>query len=140
VGSGRNAICFFYVAQGSNALGISNASGRSVITVDPGVVNRTGFSWSLDGRWLSYVKGQNQLATVKPGEPPIILSKASPALGEFQSVQWSPAGDWIVYPVADGFSAISPDGETVRKLTTRKLLVFGFSKDSRQLFGISAIR
>src|SRR6185369_12918343 len=54
----------------------------------------------------------------------------------YSLLQWSPAGDWIAYPSADGISMISPDGNTVRKLTGRKLMVFGFSKDGAQLYGI----
>jgi WD40 repeat protein len=51
-------------------------------------------------------------------------------------VQWSPAGDWIVYPSEEGISMVSPDGSTVRKLTARKLSVFAFSKDGAQVYGI----
>jgi hypothetical protein len=33
-------------------------------------------------------------------------------------------------------STVSPDGQTVRKLTRRKLLAYGFSRDGGQVFGI----
>jgi hypothetical protein len=33
-------------------------------------------------------------------------------------------------------SLVSPDGETVRKLTARKLLAFAFSKDGAQVYGV----
>jgi len=41
-----------------------------------------------------------------------------------------------VFPTVDGLSLIAPDGRTARKLTERKLQVYGFSKDGSQLYGI----
>jgi WD40 repeat protein len=51
-------------------------------------------------------------------------------------IEWSPAGDGIVYPSAEGMSMISPNGNAVRKLTDRTLLAFAFSRDGAQLYGI----
>ena len=57
------------------------------------------------------------------------------ALG-ISMTRWSPAGDWIAYPAADGIDLISPDGKSTRKLTSRKFLAYSFSKDGSQLYGI----
>ena len=51
-------------------------------------------------------------------------------------VPWSPSGDWIAYPPADGISMIFPDGNTARKRTARKLLAYAFSKKGTQVYGI----
>lgn len=53
-----------------------------------------------------------------------------------QKSRWSPAGDWIAYPSANGMYMISPDDSTAHKLTARKLLAFAFSKDGAQVYGI----
>ena len=41
-----------------------------------------------------------------------------------------------MFPTVDGLSLIAPDGKPARKLTARKLQVYGFSKDGGQLYGI----
>jgi hypothetical protein len=50
--------------------------------------------------------------------------------------RWSPAGDWIAYPAADGIDLISPDGKFTRNLSSRKFLAYGFSKDGAQFYGV----
>ena len=66
----------------------------------------------------------------------MVLANAAPAVTTYDMIQWSPAGDWIAYPSANGTYMISPDGSTARKLTARKLLAFAFSKDGAQVYGI----
>jgi hypothetical protein len=60
----------------------------------------------------------------------------APLWGVYTYVKWSPTGDWILYPTQDGLSLVSPDGKTNRKLTERRLLIGGFSKDGSQVFGV----
>src|ERR1700683_968989 len=55
---------------------------------------------------------------------------------EFEERDGPALGDWIAYPSAEGLSMVSPDGNTVRKLTARKLLAYDFSKDGAQVYGI----
>ncbi len=123
--------------SGGAALMISNAAGGRQITLDPEVGGYS-CSWSPDGQWIAYLKSDRQLAKIRPGPgaSPVILSKAEPAARGYDVAQWSPAGDWILFPSADGFSLISPDGITVRKLTSRRFLSYGFSADGKQIFGI----
>jgi WD40 repeat protein len=61
------------------------------------------------------------------------LANAIPAATTYSMIQWSPAGDWIAYPSADGISMVSQDGNTVRKVTARKLLAFAFTKEGTQV-------
>jgi len=93
-------------------------------------------AWSPDGQWIAFVRtegGKPQLVKMKPvaGATAIPLANAGPS-----AVKWSRAGDWIAYTSAEGISMISPDGNTVRKLTARKLLSFDFTKDGAQVYGI----
>ena len=98
-------------------------------------------AWSPDGQsiaWVSLEAGKQQLLKMKPvlGATPIVLTNAAPAVGMFDAIQWSPTGEWIAYQSAEGLSMISPDGNTVRKLTTRNLLAHGFSKSGAEVYGI----
>ena len=70
------------------------------------------------------------------GATPIILASGSPVATDYSTIQWSPAGDWIAYPSANGTSMISPDGKTVRILTARNPLAFAFSRDESQVYGV----
>jgi hypothetical protein len=82
--------------------------------------------------------GKWQLAKIRPGSAaaPVVLASTTLLLGFGNTIQWSPAGDWILYPTADGLSLISPDGNNERKLTTRRFPVCGFSKDGSQVLGV----
>jgi len=82
--------------------------------------------------------GTTQVAKIMPAaSPPVVLAKAAePVIDQYTTTAWSPSGEWILYPTGDGFSLISPDGESGRKLTSRKFLAYGFSKDGGQLLGI----
>jgi Tol biopolymer transport system component len=98
-------------------------------------------TWSPDGQWIAFGRAEGdkqELVKMKPasGETPVVLSRAAPELVPYSMVQWSPTGDWIAYPSAEGLSLVSPDGETVRKLTARKLLAFAFSRDGAQVYGV----
>ena len=64
------------------------------------------------------------------------MANARPQSWEGSTPRWSPAGDWIAYPAADGIDLISPDGKSTRNLTSRKFLAYGFSKDGSQFYGI----
>jgi hypothetical protein len=50
--------------------------------------------------------------------------------------QWSPSGDWILYPAAAGLDLISPDGKLKRTLTKRPFLACSFSKDGSHVYGV----
>ena len=138
---------FLSLEAGVLRLMLANSSGGRATPLDPDLGDHRllGAPWSPDSQWVVYARtnaGKMQIVKIRAGAAasPIILaeldSAESPNWNNYPIVQWSPAGDWIVYPTRDGLSLISPDGKTTRKLTSRKLLVSGFSKDGAQLFGI----
>ena len=139
----------FYSGGTSRAkLMLSSASGGRTTTLDTGVA--LGFAtWSPDGQWVAYGRlkeGKLQLAKVRPGSaagsPVVLLSVGlppGPRAGAYVRMQWSPAGDWILFPsptAKRGLSLISPDGHSIRELTPRHFTIYGFSKDGSQVLGI----
>ncbi len=121
---------------------LANAAGGGAFMLDSvtsGTLN--GMSWSPDGQWICYVReisGKEDLAKVRatPGSAPEIVANAKPQSWTDSMPRWSPAGDWIAYPAADGIDLISPDGKSPRNLTSRKFLAYGFSKDGSQFYGV----
>jgi eukaryotic-like serine/threonine-protein kinase len=135
----------FLFVQGSERrprLAIGNSSGGSWTPLaDLAQTELNTHAWSPDGQWVAFVKrvsGKQQLLKMRPaaGAAPVVLANAAPAVGELSMIQWSPTGDWIAYPSVEGISLVSPDGNTVRKLTARFLPAYSFSKDGAQVYGI----
>jgi WD40 repeat protein len=133
---------FDHGPPGKQLLTIASASGGPWITIaDISSAPFDSYAWSPDGRWIAFLKmegGKQRLFRVPPvaGSVPEVLTNAVPALFLYESIQWSPRGDAILYSDGDGMSIVSPDGQTVRKLTRRKLVGYGFSRDGAQVFGI----
>jgi Tol biopolymer transport system component/tRNA A-37 threonylcarbamoyl transferase component Bud32 len=123
---------------------LSNASGGRAIPIAEVRPAGRVYSWSPDGQWIAAAlrgpKDKPQLVKIRPRvEATLVpLPKAEVELGPqgYEGSEWSPAGDWILYPSKGGMSLISPDGETVRKLSPHKLSAYAFSKDGRTVFGI----
>ncbi len=137
----------FLSERGKRQLMLSNASGgRSTpVTSDGELLDGLSASWSPDSQWVAYLRhigAKAQLVKIRPGSAaaPVILAEDDranfPAWLSYPAVVWSPVNDGIVYAQRDGLVLTSPDGKTTRRLTERKLQVFGFSKDGSQLFGI----
>jgi len=129
--------------EGGSRFMISNSTGGRATVLDAAVGPvALSSSWSPDGRWIVYARRQGvmaELVTTRPGAGVVPVTLTELAIADwvnFPCPQWSPAGDWIAYPVPDGIALIASDGKVTRKLTTRKLQVFSFSKDGQQLFGI----
>ncbi|HXB72785.1 MAG TPA: protein kinase [Candidatus Acidoferrales bacterium] len=121
---------------------LANAAGGGAVLLDS-IQSGTlgGMAWSPDGQWISYLReisGKQDLVKVRatPGSAPEIVANAKPQSWVDSMPRWSPAGDWIAYPAADGIDLISPDGKSTRKLTSRKFLAYGFSKDGSQFYGV----
>ncbi len=141
---------FFYASlqDGAARLMLSNVSGGRTTTLDSEVA--LGFSaWSPDGQWVAYGRtkaGMGELAKIRPGSSEslqillqIPLAGVTRRDSIYQRMQWSPAGNWILYPTlteSEGLSLMSPDGHMNRKLTSRRYIVYGFSKDGSQVLGI----
>jgi Tol biopolymer transport system component len=100
------------------------------------------YSWSPDSQWIAAVafepNSKPEVVKIKAaaGATPVPLPKADLYLEQYEGPEWSPAGDWILYPSQQGMSLISPDGKAVRKLSPHKFLAYGFSKDGRTVYGI----
>jgi hypothetical protein len=86
-----------------------------------------------------------ELVKVRPGsaEAPTVLTTVPLARdappGLYFRIEWSPAGDWILYSdPKENFSPslITPDGRKSHRLTSRQFATFGFSKDGKQVIGI----
>ena len=69
-----------------------------------------------------------------PGTTPLVLADAQP--GRYSAAEWSPKGDWILFPAADGLDLISPEGKSAHLLTPRKFVVYNFSKDGGTVYGV----
>jgi serine/threonine protein kinase len=138
---------FYAEASSGGKLMLSDASGGRATTLDAAAILGLA-SWSPDGQWVAYIRLENniaQMVKIRPGsaEAPVVLGGAQLSrtlpTGVYMRMQWSPSGEWIAYldPKENfGLTLISPDGQTVRKLTSRQFATFGFSKDGDQVFGI----
>jgi Tol biopolymer transport system component/predicted Ser/Thr protein kinase len=125
---------------GRQQLTIANASGGNWTPIADSVVQHP-HVWSPDGQWVAFIRnaaGKQQLEKVKPvaGATPVVLAKAIPVATSYSTIDWSPTGEWILYPSAEGISMISPDGNVVRKLTALNFQSYAFSKDGKQVYGI----
>ncbi|HUA62625.1 MAG TPA: protein kinase [Verrucomicrobiae bacterium] len=139
----RFVFTLFDEAAVTSKLMLSNASGGPAIAIaDLGAVGGLVYSWSPDSLWIAAVasgpKGKQQVVRIRAtaGATPIPLTKADLDLAGYDGPEWSPAGDWILYPSKEGMSLISPDGARVRKLSPHKLSAYGFSKDGRTVYGL----
>lgn len=50
--------------------------------------------------------------------------------------KWSPDGHWILYRAGESLDLIAPDGKSTRQLSLRPLMVYGYSRDGREVYGI----
>ncbi len=131
------------IANGALQLMISSFSGGVVLPLDPEALPLLP-AWSPDGQWLAYVRnheGRPQLVKRRPGSPgqPGVMVDGidvSTRFLRFPWLQWSPTGDWILFPQADGMWLVSPDGQKNHKLTGRGFSCSGFSKDGAQVIGV----
>jgi eukaryotic-like serine/threonine-protein kinase len=122
-------------------LWVANVAGSSPVAVDPAADQTESPAWSPDGQWVVYVKNAGdkmQLVKKQPGSPAaaVVLTKAEPVDRLYITLHWSPAGDWILYPGAQGLYLVAPDDSASRNLTRRNFGVYGFSRDGKSVFGI----
>jgi dipeptidyl aminopeptidase/acylaminoacyl peptidase len=138
---------FVYVAidtqKNSASLMLANASGGGASEIGKLEIPTLQLSWSPDGQWITGLlptrEGKRNVAKIRasPGSSPVILAETPPVPGSnHAAAEWSPAGNGILYRSEEGIAMVSPEGGPPRKVSARRLDVFGFSKDPRQVFGI----
>jgi len=96
-------------------------------------------SWSHDGKWYVFrqeLDGRQSVHKVKTtgGAAPERLSPDFRRSGTWVPV-WSPANEWIVYPDA-GIKLVSPDGKTIRTLSSVEAVACTFSPDGKLVYSI----
>ena len=133
-------IVFASLAGGTKSLRMVNASGGGAVILNAGA-SYEGISWSPDGLWISCLlsaRGKTEVVKMRPtpGGNPVALTEVSPQANLRLGTSWSPAGDWIAYPSADGIDLTSADGKSTRTLSKRTFAAYGFSRDGSQIFGI----
>jgi eukaryotic-like serine/threonine-protein kinase len=137
-----NRFVYYSEVDAASRLILANASGGGSVLLDSTRSGRLlGMSWSPDGQWITYlreVSGKRNLAKIRarPGAAPETVVNARPRPWQSSTTRWSPAGDWIAYPAADGIDLISPDGKSMRNLTSRRFPAYNFSRDGSFLYGI----
>jgi hypothetical protein len=95
-----------------------------------------------DSQWVSYAHTTPtdravMKVQVAAAATPIVLAKMESASWvDYPVTMWSPAGDWIAYPNADGIRLVTPDGKNNRLLTSQRPVVFGFTRDGHRLYGV----
>jgi eukaryotic-like serine/threonine-protein kinase len=96
-------------------------------------------SWSPDGKWYVFRlenDGRTAVFKVKTtgGAEP---ERLSPDVGRSGSwvPAWSPTNEWIVYPDT-GIKLLSPDGKTIRTLSSVETVACTFSLDGTRVYGI----
>jgi dipeptidyl aminopeptidase/acylaminoacyl peptidase len=107
-------------------------------------------SFSPDGRRMAYVSNASGIPQVWVMD---LAGGAARQLTDLQdpvqSVQWSPAGDWLAYDVAPGgglnvqIYAMKPDGTGVKRLTAggqENNQLTGWTRDGRFIRAASALR
>ncbi len=130
-----DGIRFAFVVSGpSDMLMLANASGGHATMLDR-ADRLSEQAWSPDGQWISYYRrseSQSKLAKIRalPGAAPVILADAD------GPTQWSPTGDRILYSTGNGLELISADGRSGRMLSSRRFMVFSFSKNGGEVYGI----
>jgi Tol biopolymer transport system component len=141
---GSRVVFIAYSPQGVSLRLSNTAGGRAVEVLRPGISDALshGFSWSPDGQWIAgmqQVGNQLKVVKVKPvaGATPVVLAASNPDATQFGGAEWSPAGNWILYQSANGMALVSTDGTLNREMNAHRFLAYAFSKDGRQVYGIS---
>jgi Tol biopolymer transport system component len=95
-------------------------------------------SWSPDAAWVAYGQGVDSPWDIKKkragAQTPAETIAAD--MEGFSPLQWSPAGDWIVYNSINGLALVSPDGKQTRLLHEQSWMAFAWAADAQRVYGI----
>jgi Tol biopolymer transport system component len=124
------------------ALYISAVAGGPPVQLVEGTANHGSGSWSPDGNWFVYQPFQkdgnlslNKVKTTGGATPEVLTTELVHA--PWMQL-WSPSSDWILYPRA-GAALISPDGRTIRQLSSKTASGYAFSTDGSTVYGIRTL-
>ncbi|PZN96991.1 MAG: hypothetical protein DCF31_02300 [Alphaproteobacteria bacterium] len=121
---------------------LAAASVAETVAAIAAIRSSTGASASPDGRRIAYIantSGSPQVWMITDGGAPVLLTRLADPV---QSVEWSPAGDWLAYDVAPGgglnvqVHVIRPDGSGDRLVTAggqSNNRFFGWTDDGKAL-------
>ncbi len=133
---------FIAAAPNGSSLRLASSTGGQSVEIlkseGPGVQS---FCWSPDGQWLAgyqQIAARWQLVKVKAAAAatPVLFHAENARDATYGGAEWSPAGNWILFPSTTGMSLISPDGAVNRALTSHPFDAFAFSRDGRQVLGV----
>jgi Tol biopolymer transport system component len=133
-----------YQRRGANnyRIYVSSLAGGSPVAVTPsGTAYQDAVTWSPDGEWVAYVQAGGERtgswqvlkSRVGGGGDPVVVQDN---VALFARPQWSPDGRWIACRTNDGLTLASPDGKGSRVISTDEWIVYSWSADGRDLFGL----
>ena len=137
-------VAYSHLSDDGTRLMVTNVAGGRPTPFGPVIAgfHAVSPSWSPDSQWVSYIHTTPtdrsvMKIQVAAAAMPIVLAKMESTWLDYPVTVWSPAGDWIAYPNADGIRLVTPDGKNNRLLTSRRPVVFGFTRDGRRLYGVA---
>jgi serine/threonine protein kinase/Tol biopolymer transport system component len=135
-------------SKGRDAIWITSISGGTPVRLTNDSANEKMAAWSPDGARIVYRRGTEginsiMIAKTSGQATPVELVRTASYLYGSGLVpplpDWSPTGEWIVYPGAAGsWALISPDGKEKRDLGKIDTPHLTFSRDGKTLYGIRA--
>ena len=126
--------------KGQGSIWITSVAGGSPVRLTNDDSHEGMGVWSPDGARIVYRR-------FKEGTYSVMIAKTNGQATPVELVRtegnllpdWSPTGEWIVYPSASGtWALISPDGKNKRDLGKIATQHLTFSKDGKTLYGIRA--